>query len=958
MNKSIFKVSQHILIFVIMLMAFSSCHLFKQERYQMFNGMKFHTFALENGLEVLAISDKRFVKSSAALSVMAGSMQNPDEHLGLAHFLEHMLFLGTKEFPQVGDYEDFLNKNGGGHNAYTSIDHTNYFFDVDHRAYEEALKKFSRFFVSPTFDEKYVEREKNAVNSEHEKNLEDDGRREHRFQQLTTDPNHPFSKFATGDKNTLSKANREIVMNFYKNHYSSNLMRLVMMSDDDPEVLEKLAKENFSDIVNKKLPQPEFSDELFKGIDLPRFHQVQTVRDRDTLKVSFDIPDNLPYWESKPTIFLAHLLGDEGEGSLLSYLKKKGLALELGTSSWWRMFNIRVTMTEKGKANHKEILKAIFSYIKLLKKEGLKEYLFKERQLLSKVELENIEPKSSMGRASNYSASMLYYPVKSFLSQHYLYHKYSQEDFDTFLKRLNTDNMQVTLLSNDVQVSEKEKYYGIAYKTEKMEKDFIKALDEINIYSELMYPGKNIFVPTNLDLVQAPKLSEPKVEKYKGDSKLYYQVDTSLEIPKGSFGLSFVSDVIKGDPLKYILAKLFVIIKREELNEWGYPARLAGLNYSINHGNNTISVDVSGYSQHLDSLLTKLIYDEETGRKIDHTSIDQELFKKIKNKLKKNILNREFDAAYEHLMYEFNIMVSTGSVHRNEYIKYIDSITLDQINEFAENFFNRVAIRSYSYGNINHEKIKSSIDMFLKKISKKTFSEEEVETFESKYVQLPNKKAYFAMKGKNNNNAQITFYRSGDWNIKSQAYSSILSKIMEQPYFTELRTHQQLGYIVTIYSSASNGYSGVVSLIQSESFETKDIYERSDRFVKEFFKQLSQKLEDKEIDSIKSALINEISKDPNTLGERHSRFSIMASAHHGDFDFFNKLIKEIKGVDAAGLKKYVKESWLDNKDLSQFVMLYSGAGSKEEVSIEGFEKVPDLKEFKEKQPKIHPYKRK
>ena len=95
----------------MVLLLLTSCNLFKQGRYKVINGMKFHSFTLDNKLEVLAISDKRFVKSSASLAVMAGSMQNPDEHLGLAHFLEHMLFLGTKEYPKVGDYENFLNKN-------------------------------------------------------------------------------------------------------------------------------------------------------------------------------------------------------------------------------------------------------------------------------------------------------------------------------------------------------------------------------------------------------------------------------------------------------------------------------------------------------------------------------------------------------------------------------------------------------------------------------------------------------------------------------------------------------------------------------------------------------------------------------------------------------------------------------------------------------------------------------
>jgi secreted Zn-dependent insulinase-like peptidase len=225
--------------------------------------MTFKTFTLDNGLQALAISDPRFVKSSAALAVMAGSMQNPKDHMGLAHFLEHMLFLGTKDFPKVGDYEDFLNKNGGGHNAYTSIDHTNYFFDCTHSAFEGALQRFSRFFVNPTFDEKYVEREKNAVHSEHEKNLKDDHRREYRFLQMITDPSHPFSMFATGDRETLAQADRDVVMDFYQNHYSANLMRLVLMSPLSGEELKKIATVYFSDIVNKELEVPQFSDSLF-----------------------------------------------------------------------------------------------------------------------------------------------------------------------------------------------------------------------------------------------------------------------------------------------------------------------------------------------------------------------------------------------------------------------------------------------------------------------------------------------------------------------------------------------------------------------------------------------------------------------------------------------------------------------------------------------------------------------
>ena len=395
----------------------------------MFNGMEFKSFQLPNQIEVLAISDQRFTKSSAALAVMAGSMQNPDEHLGLAHFLEHMLFLGTETYPEVGAYEDYLNKQGGGHNAYTSIDHTNYFFDVAHSGFEGALARFSRFFVCPTFDDKYVEREKNAVHSEHEKNLKEDSRREYRFLQLITDPDHPFSKFATGDKNTLSKADRDVVMDFYQKNYSANLMRLVLMSPLPKEDLVALAEKHFSDVENKNRPMPTYSDKVFLPEDSGRLHQVQTIRDKDTLKISFAMPDELDYWKSKPVQFLAHLLGEEGDGSLLSHLKDEGLAMGLETSTWWRMFHIKVHLTDKGKEHYQDIVKKCFSAIRLIKENGLKDYIFDERKVLAQADLNFIEPKSSMGRASNYSASMLYYPVDQFLERHYLYHENSEADF-------------------------------------------------------------------------------------------------------------------------------------------------------------------------------------------------------------------------------------------------------------------------------------------------------------------------------------------------------------------------------------------------------------------------------------------------------------------------------------------------------------------------------------------------
>jgi protease-3 len=98
----------------------------------------YKSIILDNQLEVVLVSDPSIEKSAAALSVKVGSFQEPKEFGGLAHYLEHMLFLGTLSHPEVGDYSEFVSRNGGTQNAYTQLDHTNYMMAVNNDAFEEA----------------------------------------------------------------------------------------------------------------------------------------------------------------------------------------------------------------------------------------------------------------------------------------------------------------------------------------------------------------------------------------------------------------------------------------------------------------------------------------------------------------------------------------------------------------------------------------------------------------------------------------------------------------------------------------------------------------------------------------------------------------------------------------------------------------------------------------------------
>eukprot|EP00158_Paraphelidium_tribonemae_P009917 Partr_v1_DN29000_c0_g1_i2_m25173 putative insulin-degrading enzyme len=129
----------------------------------------YRTIFLPNGLQCLLVNDQHTDKASAALDVHVGSYLDPEDFPGLAHFLEHMLFMGTEKYPKENEYTEYLNNHGGSSNAYTAAVNTNYYFEVNHDHFDGALDRFAQFFVAPLFLRDAVDRELMAVDSEFKK---------------------------------------------------------------------------------------------------------------------------------------------------------------------------------------------------------------------------------------------------------------------------------------------------------------------------------------------------------------------------------------------------------------------------------------------------------------------------------------------------------------------------------------------------------------------------------------------------------------------------------------------------------------------------------------------------------------------------------------------------------------------------------------------------------------------
>lgn len=159
-----------------------------------------------------------------------------------------MLFLGTQKYPEQNDYNKYLSQNGGSSNACTSMDHTTFHFDVDPEKLTNALDRFSQFFIAPLFTESLTDLELNSVHSEHEKNLASDAWRLNQLDKSSANPSHPYSKFATGNKETLKcipkEKNinvREKLLEFHNKYYSANIMSLCVLGKGEKNIFKVIS---------------------------------------------------------------------------------------------------------------------------------------------------------------------------------------------------------------------------------------------------------------------------------------------------------------------------------------------------------------------------------------------------------------------------------------------------------------------------------------------------------------------------------------------------------------------------------------------------------------------------------------------------------------------------------------------------------------------------------------------
>jgi len=904
---------------------------------------QYRHITLPNGLVVLLIHDEQCKKSAASMSVAVGHFDDPLQHEGLAHLLEHMLFLGTDKYPKPGEYQSFISMHGGSNNAWTGTEYTNYYFDINNSYFHNALDRFAQFFIAPSFNADLLERERHAVDSEYKLKLKDDVRRFYQAHKETVNPTHPFSKFSVGNLTTLADTEtytlRDELLRFYEQHYCASLMKLVIQSELALDKQEHMLREMFSAVPNRGINAVPLATPLYTAAQLQQAIWVESLSGHKKLYICFPLGDIVPYYKVKPLSYISQLIGDETEGSLLSLLKRKGWVTALSAGSGqsganFKDYNVIVGLTSDGFNHITEIVEFCLQYIKLIAEQGLQAWRYDEKKNFLEQAFRYQEKIPAIKNVSHLSQNLhIYQP------EHVIYGDYMMTGFDIetcrfFLQQLTSTNMRLMVSAPNLETNKKAAWYDTPYRVDAFTPCQQQRWANVEIDDSLALPIKNLFMSPSLEalaLDQANLTEQPRLIDKSEGFKTWFMQEHEFHLPKGNIFISIDSEYAIANTHNIAMTRLAVELLMEQLNSLTYQAEIAGINYHIYAHQGGFTLHLAGFAQKQFELLQLLI-----GHRHLHT-LDNETFSSIRNQLLISWENQKQAKPINRLFSELTSVLQPNNPSSERLAKALMSIKQEQLPQYLEKVYQNISVEILVHGDW-HQSQALEIGQYVKD-KLHPISTPGKETIRKLVDIRDTGSLVHEVAVEHNDSALIVYYQAPKISPKELAYYSLANHVMSSKFFYELRTQQQLGYVVGTGNIPLNRHAGLMFYVQSPHTQPTKLLDAINDFI-DFFPFGMISFTEQQWQSSKQGLVSKLREPDANINSKSKRLWHAIGIKDKLFNKSDKIAEELEKIERVDLIRFMVE--LKSRTSDRLIMATTSQDNKhddeyEEHHIEKFE---------------------
>ena len=917
----------------------------------------YKAITLDNGLRVLLIHNNETSKSAAALAVNVGHFNDPRERQGLAHFLEHMLFLGTKNYPDGSEYQKYISQHGGHHNAWTGTEHTCFFFDIQAAQFTPALQRFSEFFIAPLLADEFVVKERENIDAEFTLKLKDDMRRLYDVHKDTVNPEHPFSQFSVGNLDTLADRSGQNISHeihaFFTQFYRAQYMTLALEGPQKMSELQSLAKQLFAGVASTSMPLPAIKQPLYLNTDQKIKINVCPVKNDHQLIISFAMDSIDQYYRDKPESIIAYLLGHEGKGSILSVLKQHEWALALTAGSGingsnFKDFNISIALTELGEKHINEIIDAVFCYINLLKEDGIAEYYYQEKQKISYLAFTYHEKMQPLDSVSQLVINMQHYPEEDYIFGDYVMSGMSKIHVKKLLDNLHVNNMRIIHVSQNNQFSQRSFWYQVPFHVTTINSEQLQSWQHAQTDKKTHTRGLHLPLP-NPYIISEPEvysvkntedkklagINVPQKIINKNGFSVWFKQDKTFNVPKGYLYIGIDSPHTVSSPANVAMTRLFVDLYTDTVIEENYDAELAGIHYHLYAHQGGVTLQLSGYSENQYLLLGKLL------SRLQTQQVTEAHFNLFKRQLITYWQNNDKSKSISQLFANLSSVMQPNNPTSNALAECLSKVSFHEYQRFSQKIFKQVTLEVLIHGNWlpkHADKLCSTIEAaFHGQVNDKHHIRCPITDISNKQtllipLTLPEHDhacvIYNAMPGKDHITTALTI---------------ITSHILSPLFFQKMRTEKQYGYLVGVGYVPINRYPGIAFYIQSPHCDAYNLANAMDEFIENSLGMLGDIKEQEWLHLLKG-LTGQLQEKDHNLRIKSQRFWAAICNKDDNFNDKEQLLKAMLELTLTEVKSFVSKRLIQASQPDRLI-LYSQTNDMDPSLIPSGVEVTDIEGF-------------
>ena len=496
---------------------------------------------------------------------------------------------------------------------------------------------------------------------------------------------------------------------------------------------------------------------------------------------------------------------------------------------------------------------------------------------------------------------MHYYADKDILQGPYLMASFEAEIIADSLALLTPDRAQVVLTAPEVSTDQVSRFYSVPFTRVGPEQIMLRRWQSEDS-AGLDLPAPNPFIADDVELlpIAADNASKPQLRLEQARKRIWYRQAEEFRVPKGALYVNFRSPLVGATAQQRAAASLYTRMVTDAASEYTYPALLAGLGVRFYRQAQGITLRINGYNDKQLLLLRDLL----TG--IDKRPFDAARFERIRREMVLSLQNTVARRPSSQLMDHLRRAINSGEYDEAALIAALENMSLEKLAAYRESFWASARSEALIYGNYparTVDELAAALDIVLTGGDGEPALAPEVLALKAgEAVQLE--------AAIQHDDTVVAWYLQGagqSW--RERAEVALTAQIVQSGFFQQLRTEQQLGYVVSSFAWPQYDVPALTLLVQSPSHSAAAVYTAMERFLDDTLETVTEE----QYARHREALVNDILRPHENLLERAESYWQSIAVRDWNFDDTRQMADAVSRIAFEEWQRAYRQTFLDKR---------------------------------------------